>query len=1365
MTEPTATPAPTIYAGVVGRLEEFDPTNDSMAAYIDRAMIYMDANNIPAAKRAATFLSALGKTTFEVLRNLVTPAKLHDQSLEDIVTVLQQHFEPKPLVISERFNFNRRQQEANESVADYVAALRKLSTHCQFGAFLDDALRDRFVCGLRYEATQKKLLVEAKLTFSGAVEIAKSMESAAFRTKQLQSHIIAGGGAQLHREVNLLTPTRGTTNTCYRCGKPDHQPTQCPFKNLSCHNCGKLGHIRPACRQLKKQSELPSPKKGGGRVRGRFRGRGRGRSVKTVEEEELNDMPFDLNNIRQVSDTKDRPYTVDLKLNGIPLEMEIDTGACMSLISEQTAKWLFPKKDLKPSKARLTTYSGEPITSLGETDVDVSYGTQQATLPLIVVSGTGPSLLGRNWLTTIRLDWKSIGSVSHQTHLSQLLDKYSSVFKKGLGKLVGHKAKLHVDPGAQPRYCVARPLPYALRNKVEAELDRLQSEGIIQPVQFADWAAPIVPVLKADKESLRICGDFKLTVNKASKLDRYPIPKIEDLFSKLAGGRTFSKLDMSQAYQQIPLDQDSCKYVVINTHRGLFQFNRLPFGVSSAPGVFQRIMESILNGVPNVVVYLDDILVTGPTEAEHLQVLEEVLQRLQTAGLRLKREKCVFMAPSVAYLGHKIDAQGLHPLPDKVRAIQEAPQPQNVSELKAYLGLLSYYSKFLPNLSTVLAPLYRLLRDDQPWMWKKPQEEAFQQSKEMLLSSQVLVHFDPTREIRLACDASDYGIGAVLSHRMPDGTEKPVGFASRTLSSAEKKYSQLEKEALACVFGVKRFHSYLWGHHFTLQTDHKPLLSLFGENKAIPQQAANRIQRWAWILASYEYTVTWRSTVQHANADALSRLPLQEVPAQTTTPAELVLMMEQLQDAPITATQIADWTKRDPLLATVLRYVRHGWPTASNEDLKPYWHRRTELSTEAGCLLWGVRVVVPPPGRESVLTELHTAHPGVSRMKSLARGLVWWPGIDASIEKMVKQCQICQQNQSSPPVAPLQPWNWPTRPWSRLHIDFAGPVEGKMVLIVIDAHSKWIEAIPVSAATSSLTIQQLRKLFAQFGVPDTVVSDNGTQFTANEFREFCESNGIRHTRVAPYHPSSNGLAERAVRIVKEGLRKVSAGTMMDRLSRFLFQYRITPQTTTGIAPGELLMGRKLKSPLDCLKPVVEDRVTEKQNQQKASHDKKAKPRQFSRDDQVLVRNHAQGPKWLPGVVVEESGPLSYRVAVRDGQIVRCHQDQLLSRDDGPQLLECTQPSESSEDDFGPESRVGDVPTPGLTVPSIQTDSSIDSQPQNQSSDLDTPGSELLASDTTAAEVATPVSTQPSVQSKTYPSRSRVTPDWYHKQYC
>ena len=291
-------------------------------------------------------------------------------------------------------------------------------------------------------------------------------------------------------------------------------------------------------------------------------------------------------------------------------------------------------------------------------------------------------------------------------------------------------------------------MPYILRERVEKELDRLLSEGIIEPVQFSDWAAPTVPIVKEDGR-IRICGDYRVTINHLSKLDSYPIPKASDLFAALAGGKSFSKLDLSHAYLQLVLDEESRKFTTINTQKGLFQYKRLPFGILSAPAIFQRTMDSLLQGIPQTCVYLDDILITGNTVEEHLKNLDEVLRRLQTAGLRLKSSKCLFMAPSVEYLGHVIDSAGLYPTKAKVKAITEAPTPRNVTELRSFLGLINYYGKFLPNLSSTLAPLYKLLQQNTQWQWCDQQVTAFNAAKEALQSSTLLVHYDGSKPLTL----------------------------------------------------------------------------------------------------------------------------------------------------------------------------------------------------------------------------------------------------------------------------------------------------------------------------------------------------------------------------------------------------------------------------------------------------------------------------------------------------------------------------------------------------------------------------------------------------------------------------------------
>ena len=318
------------------------------------------------------------------------------------------------------------------------------------------------------------------------------------------------------------------------------------------------------------------------------------------------------------------------------------------------------------------------------------------------------------------------------------------------------------------------------------------------------------------------------------------------------------------------IDDISKKLVTINTHRGLFEYNRLPFGVSTAPAIFQRTIDSLLQGIPNVCVYLDDIFITGKSDEDHLQNLSAVLSKLQDAGLRLKKSKCNFLAQSVEYLGHVISGKGLHPTKAKVLAMQNAPVPQNIIKIKSFLGLINYYRKFLPDLSSLLAPLNNLLQKGTKWNWTETQQTAFDKAKSLVQSSVVLAHYDASKKLVLACDASPYGVGAVLSQYQDDGVEKPVAFASRSLSKAEKNYSHLEKEGLPVIFGVKHFHQYLYGHHFTILSDHESLRQLFSETKAVPPMASGRIQRWALTLSSYEYALKYRKGNDQGNCDALN---------------------------------------------------------------------------------------------------------------------------------------------------------------------------------------------------------------------------------------------------------------------------------------------------------------------------------------------------------------------------------------------------------------------------------------------------------------------------------------------------------------
>ncbi|XP_065182448.1 uncharacterized protein K02A2.6-like [Sycon ciliatum] len=424
--------------------------------------------------------------------------------------------------------------------------------------------------------------------------------------------------------------------------------------------------------------------------------------------------------------------------------------------------------------------------------------------------------------------------------------------------------------------------------------------------------------------------------------------------------------------------------------------------------------------------------------------------------------------------------------------------------------------------------------------------------------------------------------------------------------------------------------------------------------------ASGRIQRWALLLASYDYQLQFKSGSNNGNADGLSRLPSPSSVPEVPTPAKVVLSMAVLENTPVTSTTIAQWTSKDPVLSLVLKYVQEGWPDNIPVDYQAYSCRRNELSVVSGCLLLGSRVIIPPRGREPLLEELHEGHPGITRMKALARSYIWWPSIDDEIELKVKSCQPCQAIQKSPALQPLHPWEWPGKTWVRLHVDYAGPVEGKMLLVIVDSFSKFIEVHQVSSATSASTIAKLRQTFATHGLPLQLVSDNGSVFTSDEFQRFCSANGIKHTRSSPYHPASNGLAERAIQTVKNALQKsVGDSDLESRLYRFLFQYRLTPQSTTGQSPFQLMMGHKPRSRLDLTFPDTSKTVFSRQ--QAAVDRRPAHSSSFCCGDPVSCVNFAGSPKLMDGVLEECLGPATFTVRLPDGRLWKRHSDHIRPR--------------------------------------------------------------------------------------------------------
>ncbi|XP_063379687.1 uncharacterized protein K02A2.6-like [Cydia fagiglandana] len=788
--------------------------------------------------------------------------------------------------------------------------------------------------------------------------------------------------------------------------------------------------------------------------------------------------------------------------------------------------------------------------------------------------------------------------------------------------------------------------------------------GVITPVDHSDWATPLVVAHKADG-AIRLCADYKVTLNKVLMVDRYPVPRIDDLLSNISGYKYFSKLDLSQAYNQILLD-DTARYTVVNTHRGLFQYNRLVYGLSSSPGIFQRIMLNLFKNMPHVIVFLDDILITSKTIQEHNQHIQEVLHILQSNGLKVRKDKCEFFVDEVKYLGFIINKDGVRVDTDKVAPIIRMSPPTNVSELRSFLGMVNFYGKFIKHLSDILVPLYELLRKGKHWMWGGRQNDSFIRVKKALCSVEALVHYDMRLPCLVTCDASGHGIAAVLAQSSGDGVERAVAYASRALTAAEMHYSQVHKEALAIVFAIKKFHQYLYGRNFVLRTDHKPLVTIFGPNCGVPTAAASRLQRWAILLSAYDFTIEYVRTDQNT-ADALSRmiqghrdngvLERDEVPEQTYLhfASDAMLLDYKL---------LRNETSKDILLSRVLNYLKDGWPLEVEvKELKPFLNRKSELYEELGCIMWGHRVVIPEACKEKVLRELHEPHMGIVKTKALARSYVWWPGIDEAVERVCRACAVCAAVADAPPAHEPRLWPWPERSWVRLHADFLGPLAGTKYLIVVDPHSKWIEAIKMSGTSASYVIDVFREMWARFGLPKQLVTDNGPPFTSTEFQGFLTSNGVEHIFTAPYHPASNGACESAVKICKKVMKKsMEQGTNMHTaLCRFLLNYHNTPHYATGYPPAKLLLGRSLRARLDCLKPELTSRAHE--HQDRIRKQAKGVQRSFQVGDLIWYRKFGTNKtKWCPGRIVECLGGTNYSVKEESGaETVHRHVDQIRSR--------------------------------------------------------------------------------------------------------
>lgn len=1211
---------------------QFDPKTDKWCEYKDRLQCALDVagiTNTDLDKARSLFLSQCGKETYSLIVSLLVPIRPTSVPFNEILAVLDKFYEPEVNEILQAGKFHKRIQSKDESVQDFVAAISLLGAQCNF-TDLKRQLRDRLVLGVLDDRLRRELLRTKNLTYEAAVQ--QCLNYQATFNDMYPSTVFD----------SKLTPSTSTepmdigkikSDDCRHCARRHKPNEQCPFVRARCYYCKKFGHIASACSK-------------------------RNAKVHLVESE-CKEVSENMMGIYSCSESYRPPITAEVVIDGASIKMEVDSGASRTIMSEDTYKklWHSPPT-LKSTDIKLVTWTRDPLRVLGATHVHVQLGNKEAQCELLVVCGKGPCLLGRNWFEALGLE--ITGICWTDLEVGNFVHQFPDLFKETLGEYKGPPITLHVRADATPRYLKSRPVPFPLKHQVEEELRRMIDCGILTPVRHSEWATPL-RLVKKDDGSLRICGDYRSTVNPAIEVDTYPLPAAVESFVKLSGGRVFSKLDLKLAYLQLKVDDETSKLLTLNTPLGLMKMNRLAFGVNAAPGIFQRVMSNALAGLEGVACLLDDVAVSGRNAKEHNERLVTVLKKLNDLGFHLNAQKCVFATNAIHFLGHMIDAEGLHPSPLKVKEIKEKPTPSNKEALRAFLGLYNFYEKFIPGKSTILEPLYRLLEAKRPWCWGEAENNAFVRAKELLSSDLTLVNYELERELLLICDSSSYGVGAIIAHVMDDGTERPVMMASRTLQPHERRYGQIDKEALSIIFGLNKFHEFLAGRKFCIITDHKPLLGLFNPMKPIPDQISPRMLRWALKLSAYQYEIKYRPGKSLGNADALSRWTMHTAGADVEEPVrEVLLLNDQPEGWHLDASKIARETKKDTLLQKVLFYVLHGWPRANGDNsLQPFWTRREALSHSKGCLLWCNRVVVPASLQSDVLKLLHAPHAGIVQTKAYARGYVWWPGMDQQIEMHVAECERCQAVRNNPPRDP-QTWIISGKPWSRVHVDFAGPFQGKTFLVLIDSYSKWFEAEIMPSMASEAVIACLRRIFASQGLPDVLVTDNGRNFTSKEFNTFLQNNGIKHLYSPPYHPASNGQIERAIQTFKNKLKRMANESCpwSEKLPKALYSLRTVPNSCTNKTPAEMLNGRRYRTAVSSLHP--ETAPTEADEQLEAAA-QRTPARAFVVDQPVLARMYGPGEKWQRAIVEMVEGPSAYLVRTGDGELHRRHVDQLISR--------------------------------------------------------------------------------------------------------
>lgn len=1258
--------------------------------WLQRFEIYSTATELDTKEekiQCAQLLHHMGEQSINIF-NSFTFNEEDTNKIAILKSKFTNYFTPKKNLTYERYKFFMARQGA-EKMEQFIMEIKNQANQCELGQLKNELIKAMVIIGIKDGVLRAKLLEKEDCTLDKVIECCIQTEASRLQLKAMQDKEGSNYVKEQGERVDAVNKTKreGYTNNrfqqpvtskwrssaiqnrstghqvrctsgnvnkiikdCTKCGR-NHFINQCPAYGKNCVLCKMQNHFANVCKNKKRVNEIQN---------------------NSIEQKNLI-----VGNVNVVNNHKYCIINVIVNKNRkLYITFKVDTGASVNLISLEDFDYCkLDRNKIRRSDEVLSTYTGESIPIVGKCYLNIIWGSKQLqNVDFYITRVKKSSILGLDTCIKfgivalhkdVNIQSCNVVSVSNQNY-NELINQYRDIFK-GIGK-IGKPYHIELKQNIKPVINPVRKVPFALQNQFKQLLQDLVNKKIIERVNGStDWVNSFVLVKKLD-DSLRVCLDPK-NLNEAIKDSKYKLPNIDEISSKLNGATIFTKLDATSGFWNIQLDDESANLCTFGTPFGRFRFCRMPFGIKIASEVFQEYFTDIFQ-TEGIEIYIDDILIYGKTKEEHDQRLKNVFKIALKNNVKFNLKKCQFGLSEVKYLGFKFSKKGIIIDEDKIEAIRDMPTPKNKNDVQKFLGMITYVGRFVNNLSELTKPLRDLLRNNIHFEWGSSQTQAFKKLKDLITSEQTLKYFEPNEPVTISVDASNYGLGAVLMQN-----NKPCAYASRAMTDTQIYYAQIEKELLAICFGCNKFYQYVFGTKFTVETDHKPLLSIF---KKPLSDCPARLQRMMLSLQKFNIQLIYKPGKNLIIADTLSRINVNKTANDLNYDNQVCVVNTNIQISDERIKQLVNATENDVDLKAIKRYVQKGWPkhlSKTPTDLKCFYKLKSAITlANDGLLYKDNKIIIPKSWRNKILCDIHTGHLGISKCIQRANCAVFWPGINTDIEYLVRKCEICNKYSNSNRKEHMISHEIIKKPWQKVGVDIY-ELYNQNYLIVVDYYSKYPEIVNLNNnLTSENVINKLKSIFARHGTPKLVMSDSGRQFTSEKFQKFANEWNFQTRHSSPHYQQSNGLAERTIQTIKKLIKKCYDNN--DDIYAALLAFRNTPILNTTYSPSQLLMSRYLRDKLIIsdrkLKPKlvnnrdVSNTLTNHQVNASKYYDKKCVSfrQEFQKNDLIWYQEKPKSV-WKKGKILNCLRDRTYKINDEKGRCIIRNKFYIRSRNEQP----------------------------------------------------------------------------------------------------